>query len=730
MSAASVKLRNLLTQYIQLNASKKEAQSKDANPVLSQILKVMEADHHSLQDLLENLENELTGKKDETRGTATLLITECLTEQSFLTLSSQELHLFIIFFCRRLQDFPSCYASLQGILALLTKYSRLLDPKLLDFIDIWQSLTRDIHIPSYGQAIRYKAFEIFDYLLSTEVSSNKDNIKDSIIKKMLLQEDNLTEYVIGVIYALEGEKDPRCLLLDLKVMKTLCVTFPNVFDELYHPFQGKTSYSSNVLSKMDIDDMSHYHSKGDHDDHSETEDEKMTISQYLFDNISCYFPISFIPPPDDPYKITPELLSDALFNALFAIPSLTSLTIPFLLEQLINNDSEKARIEALQYLINIVQTRGYSVFLLPDNTSNKKEEKGKGCCGGNHDDDAVSFYRAPGDISDDHAHSHHSHSSSNHVITQNQKRQKCNHDHGSGGGCGHDHDHGHSHAHDEHTSVIFSDLSTLEKLSHLLYDIIITEGSSIILDKANELMSTITYSLSKAMNTTTSAADNKNTGEVVKEEKLKVYWKLFVGNLLTKAKKELFPETIPTVLTGENHALDSLKGRNAWKLCLSLGQSGGLFANTAVMSSFLPTILPLVQSTLTKAKKELTNDIIYSYQGIRVLMTSSNSTNRHDEKLLPLVIAILENLVTLALPDVMDVSQFQSLSFFLQEKYHEIVFTELSQFILSPLVVDVGHVLKIKEEKDNVDQVKRVLENDILLCYLFVIRGIKELLRR
>lgn len=32
----------------------------------------------------------------------------------------------------------------------------------------------------------------------------------------------------------------------------------------------------------------------------------------IFDKLSCYFPINFTPPKDDPYKITPEILKSKL----------------------------------------------------------------------------------------------------------------------------------------------------------------------------------------------------------------------------------------------------------------------------------------------------------------------------------------------------------------------------------------------------------------------------------
>jgi len=41
-------------------------------------------------------------------------------------------------------------------------------------------------------------------------------------------------------------------------------------------------------------------------------------AESLFDVTACYFPITFTPPPNDPYRITPDMLSNALQAVLCA----------------------------------------------------------------------------------------------------------------------------------------------------------------------------------------------------------------------------------------------------------------------------------------------------------------------------------------------------------------------------------------------------------------------------
>lgn len=56
--------------------------------------------------------------------------------------------------------------------------------------------------------------------------------------------------------------------------------------------------------------------------------------QEFFDITYCYFPITFRPPPDDPYGITTEDLKRSLLNCLTANPMLAPHAMPLLLEKL------------------------------------------------------------------------------------------------------------------------------------------------------------------------------------------------------------------------------------------------------------------------------------------------------------------------------------------------------------------------------------------------------------
>ena len=44
-----------------------------------------------------------------------------------------------------------------------------------------------------------------------------------------------------------------------------------------------------------------------------------SVTQSFFDITFCYFPITFRPPPDDPYGITSEQLKEKLLYVLYVI---------------------------------------------------------------------------------------------------------------------------------------------------------------------------------------------------------------------------------------------------------------------------------------------------------------------------------------------------------------------------------------------------------------------------
>ena len=107
----------------------------------------------------------------------------------------------------------------------------------------------------------------------------------------------------GFAEAMQGEKAPRCLLVCLRVAESILTGF------------GELAIGSNGV-------------------------------EALFDVTSCYFPITFRPPPGDPYGITTEALVIALRRCFVASRGMTRLVWQLLLEK-VGSSSVEAKADAM-----------------------------------------------------------------------------------------------------------------------------------------------------------------------------------------------------------------------------------------------------------------------------------------------------------------------------------------------------------------------------------------------
>lgn len=95
------------------------------------------------------------------------------------------------------------------------------------------------------------------------------------------------EFVYGFTQAMDGEKDPRNLMCAFKLVKDIIQHFDiSAHIEVRHLADVQLSCIQHVT----------YH----------------VCAQDLFEVTFCYFPITFKPPPDDPYGITADDLKQSL----------------------------------------------------------------------------------------------------------------------------------------------------------------------------------------------------------------------------------------------------------------------------------------------------------------------------------------------------------------------------------------------------------------------------------
>ncbi|KAF5383772.1 hypothetical protein D9615_003569 [Tricholomella constricta] len=137
---------------------------------------------------------------------------------------------------------------------------------------IIQAVFSHVRMRALIHSVRFQVFSIIDNLMAR----NRDALK--ALGKA---------FVAGYISLAEGEKDPRNLLVAFAIARVILIEF-------------------------------------DISDHVES----------LFNITYCYFPITFRPPPNDPYGITTEDLQKALRGCLTATPSFGPMAVPVWLEKL------------------------------------------------------------------------------------------------------------------------------------------------------------------------------------------------------------------------------------------------------------------------------------------------------------------------------------------------------------------------------------------------------------
>ncbi|WVR08275.1 hypothetical protein IAU60_005322 [Kwoniella sp. DSM 27419] len=138
-------------------------------------------------------------------------------------------------------------------------------------VEVYQGLVENVNMKSYAQAIRHSVYVLFDSLLATHRAALKGTG---------------TAFINSYTKMVDGEKDPRNLMLLFSIDRVILLEF-------------------------------------DVKDHIED----------FFDITFCYFPITFRPPPNDPYGITPDDLKLNLRSCMAASPYFAKMALPLFLEK-------------------------------------------------------------------------------------------------------------------------------------------------------------------------------------------------------------------------------------------------------------------------------------------------------------------------------------------------------------------------------------------------------------
>nr|XP_032632800.1 MMS19 nucleotide excision repair protein homolog isoform X2 [Chelonoidis abingdonii] len=200
-------------------------------------------------------------------------------------LQEEEVTHLVLFYENRLKDHHLVIpAVLQGLHAL--SLCEVLAPGLA--VSVLKAIFQEVHVQSLPQLDRHMVYSIITNFMRTREEELKGLGAD---------------FTFGFIQVMDGEKDPRNLLVAFQIVRDLILK-----DYVLGPFVEE-----------------------------------------LFEVTSCYFPIDFTPPPNDPHCIQREDLIVSLRAVLASTPQFAEFLLPLLIEKM-DSEMQSAKLDSLQTL--------------------------------------------------------------------------------------------------------------------------------------------------------------------------------------------------------------------------------------------------------------------------------------------------------------------------------------------------------------------------------------------
>ncbi|XP_055485960.1 MMS19 nucleotide excision repair protein homolog isoform X1 [Psammomys obesus] len=239
---------------------------------------------YTVLQVVEALGSSLENPEPRTRARGIQLLSQVLLQCHSLLLEKEVVHL-ILFYENRLKDHHLVIPPvLQGLRAL--SLSVALPPGLA--VSVLKAIFQEVHVQSLLQVDRHTVFSI----ITNFMRSREEELKGLG-----------ADFTFGFIQVMDGEKDPRNLLLAFHIVHDLISK-----DYSLGPFVEE-----------------------------------------LFEVTSCYFPIDFTPPPNDPYGIQRDDLILSLRAVLASTPRFAEFLLPLLIEK-VDSEILSAKLDSLQTL--------------------------------------------------------------------------------------------------------------------------------------------------------------------------------------------------------------------------------------------------------------------------------------------------------------------------------------------------------------------------------------------
>ncbi|XP_033098455.1 MMS19 nucleotide excision repair protein homolog [Anneissia japonica] len=237
-----------------------------------------------LLELIEYLGRHLLSTNHDIRARGTRFLSEILHNIPKDKLTTPEVGHLVSFYCDRLKDHHSVTPhALMGLLAL----SDCQNLAVGDAVLMVQAIIKEVHVQTLMQVDRRSVYNIVERFLDTRLTE---------LQKLG------NDFVYGYMQAMDGEKDPRNLIIVFRCIPIIIHNFP--FER---------------------------------------------FSEELFEVTSCYFPIDFSPPSNDPYGVTTQDLVLGLRKCLSATSKFAEFCLPMLMEK-VSSDIPGAKLDSFQTL--------------------------------------------------------------------------------------------------------------------------------------------------------------------------------------------------------------------------------------------------------------------------------------------------------------------------------------------------------------------------------------------
>lgn len=240
----------------------------------------------SLLDLVDDMGVYLTHTETEIRALGTRLLSDVL-QHNLRKLQPKELEVLALFYVDKLKDH---YTVLPGVLQGFVALSSAPNLPVGLEVRVLKAIFQDVHVQSLVYSDRRSVYNIIANFMET---------KEPELKALG------TDFTYGFVQAMDGEKDPRNLLISFRIA---------------HGIVARGYQLGSFVEE-------------------------------LFEVTSCYFPIDFTPPTTDPHGITAEQLVLGLRAVLSSTPKFAEFCLPLLLEKL-DSDINSAKVDALETLIS------------------------------------------------------------------------------------------------------------------------------------------------------------------------------------------------------------------------------------------------------------------------------------------------------------------------------------------------------------------------------------------